>query len=199
MLRSKILNNVGVMHFMKRDLPSALREFTASLEIQRLLLDGEVRRDAIVYDAATTLGNMGKLYLERSDYRLSYYVYEEALLLLTTIFRKDHDLVLSNLTSLALIRAWDDQVKSSLLILQGCLRSQTARFGKESLQSIETIATMGALYEKVGCLEDALKCFVLVKQYQRDNLPSDHPSRRQMRSVIIKVQEGLGNSASMWV
>ncbi|GKY99246.1 hypothetical protein MPSEU_000879900 [Mayamaea pseudoterrestris] len=198
-LRSKLLNNMGVINFMKRNFASALNDFTASLEIQRMLLEGEIRRDAIVFDAATTLGNMGKLYMEREDYQLSYYAYEEALLMLTTIFRKDHDLVLSNLTSLALVRAKDDQAKNALLILQGCLRSQNARFGKESTPCVETMSLMGALYNNVGCLEDALKCFLLVMQWQRANLASDHPSRRQVARSIDKIQERLGKSASMWV
>ena len=198
-LRSKILNNIGVMHFMKQDFVAALGEFTSSLEIQRTLLECDVRRDTIVYDASTTLGNMGKLYFERRDYHLSYYVYEEAVMLQTTIFRKDHDFVLTSLTNLALIRGLNKQLKGGIQMLQGCLRSQNARFGKQSAPSIETLALMGSFYERLGCREDALKCYLPVKRWQKANLPPNHPSSKKMKLIVDENEEILGTNVAIWV
>ena len=78
--RAKILNNIGVAHFQNGDHTEALRVFTSALEIQRQWLDGPIRRESIVYDASTTLGNMGKVYLHKGDYDLAYFVFEEACL-----------------------------------------------------------------------------------------------------------------------
>ena len=76
--RAKLLNSIGVVHAFQRERSEAIKSFTSALEIQRVWLDGPVRRDALVYDASITLENMGKMYLQRGDYDLSYFVYEEA-------------------------------------------------------------------------------------------------------------------------
>jgi tetratricopeptide (TPR) repeat protein len=81
--RAKILNNIGVCFYQKRDFVEAMKAFTSALEIQRAWLDGKVRRDTIVFDASVTLGNMGKVYLEQENYYLSFFVNEEALLVRT--------------------------------------------------------------------------------------------------------------------
>jgi tetratricopeptide (TPR) repeat protein len=78
--RAKILNNMGVAHYQREDYSEALKAFTSALEIQRQWLDGPVRRESIVYDASVTLGNMGKVYLRKGEYDLSYFVFEEACL-----------------------------------------------------------------------------------------------------------------------
>jgi hypothetical protein len=81
--RAKILNNIGVCFYQKRDFVEAMKAFTSALEIQRVWLDAKVRRDTIVFDASVTLGNMGKLYLEQENYYLSFFVNEEALVVRT--------------------------------------------------------------------------------------------------------------------
>lgn len=78
--RAKILNNLGVAHYLRNDLTSALEAFTGALEIQRQWLDGPVRREPIVYDASVSLSNMGKVYIDMKDYELAFYVLEEACL-----------------------------------------------------------------------------------------------------------------------
>lgn len=197
--RAKLLSNIAVIHYQKRQFIPALREMTASLEIQRTWLEESIRRDSIVYDASTTLCNMGKLYLERADFQLAYFVYEEALLLQTTIFRKDHDLVLDCLQSLALTKAMDGHVSKAVQILQGCLRSQNTRFGKESPQSIDTIGWMGYLYERLECTEDALKCLTTVKKWQKANLQHDHASLKKTTETVQKLEETLGENVSVWI
>ena len=78
--RAKILNNLGVIQYHREEYIEALKSLTSALEIQRQWLDGPVRRDTIVYDAAVTLGNMGKVYLRKKEFDLSYFVFEEACL-----------------------------------------------------------------------------------------------------------------------
>jgi tetratricopeptide (TPR) repeat protein len=78
--RAKILNNLGVAYYLQDNHKKALKALTGALEIQRQWLDGPVRREAIVYDASVTLGNMGNIYLRKTDFDLAYFVYEEACL-----------------------------------------------------------------------------------------------------------------------
>jgi hypothetical protein len=78
--RAKILNNLGVVQYLKQDLISAVKGFTSALEIQRKQLTGRIRRETIIFDATNTLSNMGKLYLEKPDFDTSFFVYDEAIL-----------------------------------------------------------------------------------------------------------------------
>jgi tetratricopeptide (TPR) repeat protein len=88
--RAKLLNNIGVIHCFRRKRNSdALKSFTSALEIQRVWLEGPVRRESIVYDASITLENMGKIYLQRGDYDLSYFVYEEACVVSIRYYRNN--------------------------------------------------------------------------------------------------------------
>jgi tetratricopeptide (TPR) repeat protein len=83
--RAKILNNIGVCYYQKQEHVEAMKAFTSALEIQRVWLDEKVRRTDIVFDASVTLGNIGKLYLEQENYRMSFFVNEEALLVRTRL------------------------------------------------------------------------------------------------------------------
>lgn len=197
--RSKLLNNMGVVCYQKGQYMQALQKFTLSLELQRGWLDGSVRRDSIVHEASITLSNMGKLYLERGDCDLAYFVYEEALLLQTTIFPKDHELVLESLVSLALTRARENQPQKALQILQGCLRSQNVRYGKDSIETIDTLGYLGYLYEHLDCQEDALKCLAAVKKWQKLNLPPGHPALRKTREAVKRLEDAIGKKVSVWI
>lgn len=193
-VRAKILNNLGAVHYQKGDFIAALKYFTSSLEVQRPWLDDSIRRQTNVYDATVTLGNMGKLYLEQPDYDLAYYVYEEALLLQTTIFRKDHDVVLASLTSLSLAKARNHQVTKALQILKGCLRSQNIRFGADSVASIETTGLLGYLYARQESYDEALKCLIKVNTWQSTRLQPSNPAM-----VENKVAVGILEELFDWV
>lgn len=172
--RAKLLTSLGVVYHCQKDYGGALREFTRALEIQRQWLDVPVRRETTVYDAAVTLNNMGNVYLATSDYELAVTLIEEALMLATTIFRMDHDFVLSNLRSLAITKAQTGQYGNALLILQGCLRSQSSRFGVLSAESMETVGLSGYIHARNGDFDEALKCLLTVRKWQRVNLPENH-------------------------
>jgi len=172
--RAKLLNNLGVIYSFHNDYAGALRELTSGLEIQRQWLDVPVRRETTVYDAAVLLSNMGRIYLHTDDNELALYVYEEALLLETTIFRKDHDFVLATLTSLAIAKAAREDFGNALQILQGCLRSQNNRFGVLSTECMETVGLSSYIYARMGDFESALKCLETVRKWQKVNLPENH-------------------------
>lgn len=200
LVRAKILNNIGVVRFLQRDLTAALPSFTTALEILRRWLDGPIRRESIVFDAATTLSNIGKLYLERQDYDLAYFVYEEALLLQTTVFRKDHDIVLNGLTNLALAKVKTRHVQKAVQILQGCLRSQNSRFGPQSASAVETTGLIGHLYASEAQYEEALQCWKTVKKWQKTQLPANHAAAIQTRAAIDKAEHTIGQTSnSGWI
>jgi tetratricopeptide (TPR) repeat protein len=77
--RAKLCNNIGVLFYSRGNLMQALEYFTKALEMQRQWLDCKVKRESIIFDASTTLNNMGKLYLNKKDYDAAEVVFEEAL------------------------------------------------------------------------------------------------------------------------
>jgi tetratricopeptide (TPR) repeat protein len=203
-LRAKVLNNLGVAYYFHRGGKPALKEFIMSLEIQRRWLESTIWREAPVYDAAITLCNMGKVYLELSEFDLSFRAYEEALLMLTSIFSKDHDMVLACLSSLAVAKSQNGDVSHALQILHGCLRSQTFRFGEMSPASIETIGLIGFLHAKIGEYNAAIKYLTIVRKWQKINLSAQHPSLLKTKESIKTLESRLGivrspSIAKVWV
>jgi len=77
---AKLLNNIGVTQYQKGNCDTSLKYFTEALQLQRDWIGGPVKREPIVYDVSVTLANMGKVYLERDDYDMSLYAFEEALM-----------------------------------------------------------------------------------------------------------------------
>lgn len=187
--RASILNNQGVVQFQRQDFVGALIAFSSALDIQRGLLEGQVRRDRIVFDSSITLSNLGKLYLERKDYSMAVFVYEEALLLRTTSFRKDHDIVLSSLSNLAYAKAKEGKSENALKLYEGLLRSQETRFGPNSHQAAETTGLMASVYIKMRKYEEAKVCLRKVITWQEAHLPPGHPFLRHSRLSYKKLEE----------
>ena len=78
--KAKALLNLGVAKYQSGDDIEALNDFAGALKIQRMWLQGPVKREANIFGAATILGNMGKVHIKRGDYDSAISVYEEALL-----------------------------------------------------------------------------------------------------------------------
>lgn len=78
--KAKALLNLGVARYQSGDDIESLNDFTQALKIQRMCLQGPVKREVNVFGAATVLGNMGKVHIKRGDYDSAVSVYEEALL-----------------------------------------------------------------------------------------------------------------------
>ena len=192
LIRAKLLNNLGVIYYFQNDFGGALREFTSGLEIQRDWVEGPVRRENTVYDTAVTLSNMGKVYVETSDNEIASYLYEEALLLETAIFRKDHDLVLTTLTSLAVAEAQKEHFGKALQILQGCLRSQNNRFGVLSAESMNTLGLCSCFHARQGDYENALKCLLTVRKWQKGNLAENHTALMKSKQMQKAIEAKLG-------
>ncbi len=197
--RGKVLNNIGVAQYQTEDYSKALKSFTKALEIQRQWLDGPVRREAIVYDASITLANMGKVYLRKGDYDLAYFVFEEAWLIQTSSFRKDHDIGLTSLDIMARVHAKNGNQAEALRIFTSLLRSQEARFGGESEICIETIGMKGLTHFKLLEFEESLDCMNRVFAWQLKHMARSHPSIQATKQKIKQIQRCLHGEEPMWV
>lgn len=201
LVHAKIRHNLAVLSYRRNDLSGALKQLIQALQIQRSFLDSPVRREGVVLDAALTLSNMGRVYLERCDYDLAAHVYEEALLLQTTVLRKDHSSVLSTLTNVALAHAQNGETQRSINILQGCLRSQQSRYGRQSVPAMETLGLLGILHDRIHQFPDAMRCLAVVKRWQKSHLrsPETSPSYKQTDELISRVEDRIGNDVTIWV
>jgi len=197
--RAKILNNLGVARYQLEDYAQALKLFTSALEIQRPLLDGPIRRECMVYDASTTLSNMGKVYLRQGDYDLAYFVFEEACLMQTSTFRKDHDIVLSSLDNMARSHTKNENFAEALRIFTSLRRSQEARFGRDSEICIETIGMMGTVHFKLLEYEEAFECMKRVTSWQSKRMERSHPSVQITNEQMSQVKRCLQGEEPMWV
>lgn len=184
-VRAKILTNVGAAHYYLKNLPKALEAFTQALTIQRKWLDEPVRRESLVYDASVTLSNMGKLYLERGDDAMASFVYEEALLLLKTVFRKEHFLIVTSLQNLAFSKARENQGLKAIKLLERCRRIQVSVYGTSSAAAVmETCGWMAHLCAHEHKTAQAQTLYQAVHAWQKAFLPSKHPARARIRACL---------------
>mmetsp|Transcript_16142 Transcript_16142/g.35079 ORF Transcript_16142/g.35079 Transcript_16142/m.35079 type:complete len:1151 (-) Transcript_16142:88-3540(-) len=183
----KLYNNLGCCHYQGANFPEALKAFTAGLDIQRTWMEGRVRREGIVFDTSVTLSNMGKCYLKLNDCDMTFYMYEEALLLQTSTFKKDHDSVIETLESIAFAKIKTGEVAEALRILKGIHRAQVAKNGPRSKEAIEVEGLMGSIYVQRRSYGDALQCFKSVLEWQENQLPGNHPSVLNARLTVEKI------------
>lgn len=194
---SKMINNIGVTHYQRGDFSSALKNLTESIEIQRNCLNGAIRRESNVYEASVTLSNMGKVYLEKNDYDMSFYAYEEALMLQTLSFKKDHNAVLLSLGNIAFARAKKGEKSKALQIYSCVHRAQIGRFGSDSREAVETIGLMSVLYIQQGNFNDAIKCLFQVLNWQKANLNEHHLAIRNTKRTIRKLKHAVDKNRSI--
>lgn len=197
--RAKVLNNIGVARYQLKDYVQALKSLTLALEIQRPWLDGPVRRECMVYDASTTLSNMGKVYLRKGDYDLAYLVFEEACLMQTSTFRKDHDIVLFSLDNMARSHAKNENFPEALRIFTSLYRLQEARFGIDSEICIETVGMMGTVHFKLLEYEEAFECMKRVALWQSKRMERIHPSVQITNKRINQIERCLQGEEPIWV
>eukprot|EP00977_Amphora_coffeiformis_P028323 scaffold34929_cov160-Amphora_coffeaeformis.AAC.1 len=194
-VRAKILVNMGVAQYCSGDLAAALTSLTAALTIQRKWLEGPVRRESLVYDAATTLQNMGRLYLERGDATdMACLVYEEALLLLKTVFPKHHPVVLSSYENLAVCHAQSPNQEGKLKaikILEKCRRCRVEMEGSSAVSTIQTCGWMAHLCVATGRFFQAQTLYQAVYAWQKVWLPANHPAKLHIRKCLAHVASVL--------
>jgi tetratricopeptide (TPR) repeat protein len=197
--RAKILNNIGVIRYQLQDYTKALKLFTSALEMQRQWLEGPVKRESIVFDASVTLANMGKVYLRKGDYDLAYFVFEEACLMQTASFRKDHEIVLISLDNMARVQAKNGNQAEALRIFTSLARSQEARYGADSDACIETMGMKGVAHFKLLEFEEALECMHRVSCWQKKHLIFCHPANMVTKEKIKQIQRCIKGEEELWV
>jgi len=201
MSKAILLNNLGVVHYHRDDIVEALRNFTLALEIQRGWLDNKIRRETLVFDVSTTLANMGKCYLDQKDYESALFVYEEALLLRTTVFKKDHECVLESLSNFAHTKARSGDTKKAIRMFSSMLRTQEAKYGLESQEAIVTMGIIGHLHGQRFEYAEAVRSLESVYQWQKSYMEASHPAVLQTARALARFREKMDNdgSVSMWI
>ncbi|KAL7562216.1 hypothetical protein ACA910_013471 [Epithemia clementina (nom. ined.)] len=209
---AKVLNNLAVSHYHKGDVSKALRYLARALEQQREWLDGDVRRESIVYDASVSLSNMGKLYLCQTDYELCSGVYEEALLLQTSIFQKEHPAVMQAYVNLAWSKALNGHLRTAIRLLESCLRVQTGHYGADASATIETAGWMAHLYARSAKYKDALTLYQQIRLWQKQHLKTNnslffipgsqasmHPAVKLVKECIKQIENPSSSKSCAWL
>ena len=191
---AKLENNIGCSLFQQSKSEEALKHFTISLEMQRPWVEGDVRREAAVFNCGVTLTNLGKAYLALKDYSLAPYAYEEALLLQTSTFAKSHRSVLRTLESLAYVKSVVGDGKEALRIYRAVYRSLVATHGENSQSVMDIVSLIGALSVEQQSYGEALKCFHSLLEWQKEKLPSDHPTIVRTSQTVARIEAMLDRS-----
>ena len=117
----------------------------------------------------------------------------------STTFRKDHDIVLATLGSMALAQTKNRNYKKAAQIYSSILRSQEAKYGIESQEAAETAGMLGFVHIKEVDFEDALKHLRRVESWQNGNLPTSHPAIRMTKDTILAIEKCMQGTASVWI
>ena len=200
-IRAKVLTNVGVAYYLLGNVSQALESFTQALAIQRKLLDGPVRRELLVLDTSVTLNNMGKLYLECNDHAMAGFIYEEALLLLKTVFRKDHLLVVATLQNLAFAKAQQKgQGPKAIKLLERVRCLQVQIYGSNCAAAVvETCGWMAHLCAREGKLAQAEALYEVVLAWQKVFLPEQHSARQKVEACLKAVATMAHHKPLSWL
>ena len=142
---------------------------------------------------------MGKVYLRKGDYDLAYFVFEEACLMQTSAFRKDHDIVLLSLDNMARVHAKNGNQAEALRIFSSLARSQQARYGSDAEACIETVGMMGLTHFNLLEFDEALDCMNRVSSWQKKNLRFPHSSIAVTKDLIQQIQRCLHGEEELWV
>ena len=181
---SKLLNNVGVVYFHLGEKRKALDQLISALNIQKEWIEGSLSRECTIFDTSITLSNVAKIYLKKCEYTMAAYLYEEALQLQTTIFKKDHHVVLDTLGSVAYSKARAGEKTNALQIYKSLLELQCKKFGVESREASETKGLMGVLHVQQSNFTVALRYLTDVMKWQRMHLDHRHPALLNTRNAI---------------
>eukprot|EP00978_Attheya_sp_CCMP212_P003518 scaffold7251_cov43-Attheya_sp.AAC.4 len=177
--RAKLLNNIGATYYQMSNFVESLKYFTTALEIQRMWLEGPVRRESSVFDASVTLGNMGKLQ--------------------TSCFKKDQRIVLTTLGNLAFAKTQKGDKAQALQIYQGIYRSQEAKLGANSREAVETMGLMSVIHIQQCNYDEALTCLTAVLKWQQKTLDASHPAVQNTMETIEKIEQTLKGEVSVWI
>lgn len=209
---AKVLNNLAIVYYHEQEVSKALRYLTQALEAQRQCLDAPIRREHIVYDTAITLSNMGKLCLAETNFELCCSVYEEALLLQTSIFKKDHPLVMQAYVNLAWAKALAGHSRTALRLLESCHRVQTMHFGPDAAATVETEGWMAHFHARVEQYNEALPIYQRIREWQNQHLATNstvffslghpheiHPAVHLVEDCIKNIEDASGGSLTLWI
>lgn len=195
--RAKVLNNLSVAQFLNTDFKSAVTGLNIALEIQRTWFEGKIRRESIIFDASVTLSNIGKIHLEQEKFESAYFVYEEALLLQTTVFRQSCPMVLESLGNIAYAKAKSGDVKKAVSIYNGILRSQASSHGKGSREYSETMGLLGYLHVQIKDNERAAMCLAFALQFLEKHLGTNHRGVKDIKVALLNAQTNT-EPGSLW-
>jgi len=193
---AKVLCNIGATQYQKGDMASASKYFRESHELQRRWIESPIKRESNVYEAGVTLCNMGKVFLEKNDFDMSFHSYEEALMLQATSFKKDHDIVLLSLGNIAFAKAKKGERTKALKIYKGIHRAQVRKFGAESREAVETIGLISVIHIQQRDYHEAIKCLYHVMEWQVANLDEHHLAIRNTKETIMKITQEIHDTAN---
>jgi len=188
---AKLLNNIAAVHYQKGEKKVALRKYNEALAIMNALIQGPVRRESLVYETSVILSNMGKIYIERKKYQKAYVMFENALMIQISTFKRSHDCILTTLGSIAFLYVKGGEISKALMLYTSLFAMQIEKFGPMTFEAIETQGLMSMLYIQLGRYQEAQSCLKEVLKWQKLNLDKHHPALTNTNNTIKKLRRAI--------
>lgn len=185
---AKIYNNMGCVYYQKGDKLAALNLFIDALQIQRRFFQ-PIKRESLIHDTSITLGNMGKIYVEQNDFDMSFFLFEEALMLQTQSFTRNHSAILTSMGNIAFVKAKKGEARNALQVYQSIHRAQVGKYGNLSDEATETNGLMSLIYIQQQQFDSAEACLLDVLEWQKANLDEHHFARKNTELTIEKCRQ----------
>lgn len=104
-----------------------------------------------------------------------------------------------SLSNLGHVKAKQGEIKNSIAIYKGILKTQQAKYADLSKQGAETQAIIGQMYLERHHIEKALTYFSSVREWQKLNLHPHHPAVSYIEDIIKRNTEKLQGEVSVWI
>lgn len=99
---------------------------------------------------------------------------------------------------MGLIMAEGRELTKASQVFKTILRLIEARFGQGSPQFIEMSGILGMIHYQENDVDEALRRFCIVEEWQSSNLPADHPDRRLTGLFMSELHTGKAGK-EVWV
>ncbi len=152
-LEATILNNLGLIALVQKDLPNAERYCTKAAEVWAK----SGGRDNSKYAAA--LSNLAAIERARRQYRKAYDLESKALNINDTVLGEDHPATATNLANLGVDLFCLKKFDEALATLERAEHLQEKRFGRESVATAYTLRNIAAMLADLKRYSDASETY----------------------------------------
>jgi len=169
--KAKILNNIGCVHFESGNVEGAMEAYEKSLFIQRDIFKiGNLSGIPGFLALSTTICNLGYVYMDKLDWELAVFQFEDALQIQKSILiSKGHKVIMNTLYNIGYASVKDGNYDSALKIYEEILQIEKSNVGIKDIRLASTMKMI--VYAKIRLCqyEEALKNLYEIEEIESES------------------------------